>query len=154
MALEPYADRRAGTLSLGNLQRLALARALLHEPELLVLDEPANGLDPAGVIEIRELIRGLARERGVTVFMSSHILAEVDRLATRIGIVHHGRLIEELDSEALEAHRDRRLEIGARDLDAAERALRADGLSPVLTGSDGHAARLELRDATRARIAR
>ena len=147
LALEPYAERRAGTLSLGNLQRLALARALLHEPELLVLDEPANGLDPAGVIEIRELIRGLARERGVTVFMSSHILAEVDRLATRIGIVHHGRLIEELDSEALEAHRDRRLEIGARDLEAAERALRADGLSPVLYGSDEHAARLELRDA-------
>ena len=149
LALEAYADRRAGTLSLGNLQRLALARALLHEPELLVLDEPANGLDPAGVIEIRELIRSLARERGVTVFMSSHILAEVDRLATRIGIVHRGRLIEELDSEALEAHRDRRLEIGARDLDAAERALRAAGLSPTRGASDGHAqtAWLELRDA-------
>lgn len=146
LALEPYADRRAGTLSLGNLQRLALARALLHDPDLLVLDEPANGLDPAGVIEIRELIRELARERGVTVFMSSHILAEVDRLATRIGIVHRGRLIEELDSEALEAHRDRRLEIGARDLDAAEDALRAAGLSTARS-SDGRPTRLELRDA-------
>jgi ABC-2 type transport system ATP-binding protein len=147
LALEPYADRRAGTLSLGNLQRLALARALLHEPELLVLDEPANGLDPAGVIEIRELIRGLAREHGVTVFMSSHILAEVDRLATRIGIVHRGRLIEELDSAALESHRDRRLEIGARDLVGAERALRAAGLSPELRASEGRADCLELRDA-------
>ncbi len=67
-----YADRRARTLSLGNLQRLALARALLHEPQLLVLDEPANGLDPAGVIEIRELLRSLAGEHGVTIFMSSH----------------------------------------------------------------------------------
>jgi ABC-2 type transport system ATP-binding protein len=147
LALDQYADRRAGTLSLGNLQRLALARALLHEPELLVLDEPANGLDPAGVIEIRELIRGLAREQGVTVFMSSHILAEVDRLATRVGIVHGGRLIEELDSEGLEAHRDRRLEIGARHLDVAERALRAAGLSPVLRASDGQPGHLELRDA-------
>jgi len=147
LALDQYADRRAGTLSLGNLQRLALARALLHEPELLVLDEPANGLDPAGVIEIRELIRGLAREKGVTVFMSSHILGEVDRLATRIGIVHRGRLIEELDSEALETHRDRRLEIGARDLEAAEHALRAAGLSPALGNSDGHPPYLELRDA-------
>jgi ABC-2 type transport system ATP-binding protein len=146
LALEPYADRRAGTLSLGNLQRLALARSLLHEPDLLVLDEPANGLDPAGVIEIRELIRELARERGVTVFMSSHILAEVDRLATRIGIVHGGRLIEELDSEALEAHRDRRLEVDARDLDAAEDALRAAGLAPTRPASDGDRARLELRD--------
>ncbi len=147
LALEPYADRRAGTLSLGNLQRLALARALLHGPELLVLDEPANGLDPAGVIEIREMIRGLARERGVTVFMSSHILGEVDRLATRIGIVHGGRLIEELDSDALEAHRDRRLEVGARDLDAAAHALRATGLAPTLQRFDGQAAFLELREA-------
>jgi ABC-2 type transport system ATP-binding protein len=146
LALEPYAERRAGSLSLGNLQRLALARALLHEPDLLVLDEPANGLDPAGVIEIRELIRELALERGVTVFMSSHILAEVDRLATRIGIVHEGRLIEELDSAALEVHRDRRLEIGARDLATAEATLRAAGLAPTRPVSDGDAARLELRD--------
>lgn len=145
LALEPYADRRAGTLSLGNLQRLALARALLHEPELLVLDEPANGLDPAGVIEIRELLRGLARDRAVTVFMSSHILGEVDRLATRIGIVHRGRLIEELDSEALERHRDRRLEVGARDLDAAERALRSAGLSPARHATAG-ADLIELRE--------
>jgi ABC-2 type transport system ATP-binding protein len=148
LALEPYPDRRAGTLSLGNFQRLALARALLHEPEILVLDEPANGLDPAGVIEIRDLIRDLARARGVTVFMSSHILGEVDRLATRIGIVHAGRLIEELDSEALEAHRDRRLEVRARDLAAAELALRAAGLSPILQVSDGRAAWLELRETT------
>jgi ABC-2 type transport system ATP-binding protein len=146
LALQQYAAQRAGTLSLGNLQRLALARALLHEPDLLVLDEPANGLDPAGVIEIRELLQGLARERGVTVFMSSHILAEVDLLATRIGIVHRGRLIEELDSEALEGHRDRRLEIGTRDLAAAEKALRNAGLSPILRAADGDPARLELRD--------
>jgi ABC-2 type transport system ATP-binding protein len=107
LGLGDYADRRAGHLSLGNLQRLALARALLHEPALLVLDEPANGLDPAGVIEIRGLLHALAREHGVTIFMSSHILAEVDRLATQVGIVHRGRLIEELDSTALDRHRTR-----------------------------------------------
>src|SRR6266508_4140072 len=92
LALASYADRRAGTLSMGNLQRLGLARALLHEPELLILDEPANGLDPAGVVEIRELLASLAHKNGVTVFMSSHILTEVDRLATRIGIIHKGCL--------------------------------------------------------------
>jgi ABC-2 type transport system ATP-binding protein len=146
LVLSAYAGRRAATLSLGNLQRLALARALLHEPELLVLDEPANGLDPAGVIEIRELLRGLARERGITVFMSSHILGEVDRLATRIGIVHNGRLIEELDSVALERHRDRRLEVGARDIDAARRALLAAGMEPTLRAIDGQDPRLELRE--------
>jgi ABC-2 type transport system ATP-binding protein len=146
LGLGSYADRRAGTLSLGNLQRLALARALLHEPDLLVLDEPANGLDPAGVIEIRELLRGLANERGITVFMSSHILSEVDRIATRIGIVHEGRLIEELDSAALERHRDRRLEVGARDVDAARRTLVAAGLEPTFRSVDGQDPRLELRD--------
>lgn len=144
--LGSYADRRAGTLSLGNLQRLALARTLLGEPELLVLDEPANGLDPAGVIEIRELIRGLAQERGVTVFMSSHILGEVDRLATRVGIVHRGRLVEELDSDALDRRRDRRLEVITRDLDGAEQVLRSAGLSPVRRDAEGQPARLELRD--------
>lgn len=146
LGLSEYSERRAGTLSLGNLQRLALARALIHEPSLLVLDEPANGLDPAGVIEIRELLRALVRERGVTVFMSSHILAEVDRLATRIGIVHRGRLIEELDSDALERHRDQRLEVGARRLDVAERALDAAGYTPQRRLADNIGTVLELRE--------
>jgi ABC-2 type transport system ATP-binding protein len=146
LGLGTYADRRAGTLSLGNLQRLALARALLRTPELLILDEPANGLDPAGVIEVRELLRSLVRERGVTVFMSSHILAEVDRLATRIGVIHLGRLVEELDVDELERKRDQRLEIGARDLDLAEQQLRAWGYAPSRRPSAQHGTLLELRD--------
>jgi ABC-type multidrug transport system ATPase subunit len=101
LGLSPYADRVSGQLSLGNKQRLALARALLHSPELLILDEPANALDPAGIVEIRTLLRSLADERGVTVFMSSHILAEVAHLADRIGIVHDGRLIEEASRQEL-----------------------------------------------------
>lgn len=103
LRLGEYADRRAGQLSLGNKQRLSLARALLHSPDVLVLDEPANALDPAGIVEIRELLRSLADERGVTVFMSSHILAEVAHLADRIGIIHEGRLIEESSREDLAA---------------------------------------------------
>jgi ABC-2 type transport system ATP-binding protein len=144
LSLGEYADRRAGTLSLGNLQRLALARALLHEPELLILDEPANGLDPAGVIEVRELLREIAQRRGATVFISSHILAEVDRLATRLGIIHRGRLIEDLDNKALERHRDVRLEVGAREPAAAEAALRQAGFLPGRR--DAQAAFLELRE--------
>jgi ABC-2 type transport system ATP-binding protein len=145
LGLREYAGRRAGTLSLGNLQRLGLARALLPGPDLLVLDEPANGLDPAGVVEVRELLRGLARERGVTVFMSSHILTEVDRLATRVGIVHRGRMLEELTAAELDRLRRRRLEIAARDLERAGRALRAAGLDPGHAGRrDG--ARLELSE--------
>lgn len=127
LSLDSYADRKAGTLSMGNLQRLGLARALLHQPELLVLDEPANGLDPAGVVEIRELLRSLAREKGVTIFMSSHILTEVDRLATCIGIIHKGTLIEELDTAKLEGLRAKRLEVKARNLEAAQLCLRSAG---------------------------
>src|SRR5512133_1556978 len=92
LSLQKYADIRAGNLSLGNAQRLGLAKALIHKPRLLFLDEPANGLDPAGIVEIRELLLELTREHGTTVFMSSHILAEVSRLAQRIGIIHNGRL--------------------------------------------------------------
>lgn len=132
LGIASYADRKAGTLSSGNLQRLGLARALLHEPELLILDEPANGLDPAGVVEIRALLGSLAREKGVTIFMSSHILTEVDRLATRIGIIHNGRLIEELDTDQLEQFRAKRLEIKTRNLQAAQISLQSAGYKPLL----------------------
>jgi ABC-2 type transport system ATP-binding protein len=127
LALAPYADRRAGTLSQGNAQRLGLAKALMHEPRLLLLDEPANGLDPAGIVEIRSLLMELTREQGVTIFMSSHILAEVARLAQRIGIIHEGRLLQELDAEELEQNRRRRLLVRARDTKAAFEALAAAG---------------------------
>ena len=127
LALAPYANRRAGNLSQGNAQRLGLAKALLHHPKLIILDEPANGLDPAGIVEIRELLRELTREEGVTVFMSSHILAEVSRLADRIGIIHAGRLLQEMDIAELEHNRRRRLLVRARDVDAARQALSAAG---------------------------
>jgi ABC-2 type transport system ATP-binding protein len=127
LGLTGQAGRRAGTLSLGNRQRLSLARALLHRPDLLILDEPANGLDPAGIIEIRELLRHLAGDDGVTVFMSSHILAEVAHLADRIGIIHEGRLLEELDREALQAASRAVLEVEVDDPDHAA-ALLADRL--------------------------
>ena len=127
LALAPYADRRSGTLSLGNVQRLGLAKALLHNPRLLLLDEPANGLDPAGIVEIRELLLELTRQEGVTVFMSSHILAEVSRLAKRIGIIHEGRLLQEMDIDELERNRRRRLVVRARDLVSAHATLISAG---------------------------
>lgn len=119
LGLDEYVDRRAGRLSLGNKQRLALARALLHRPAVLVLDEPANALDPAGIVEVRGLLRRLADERGVTVFMSSHILAEVAQLADRIGIVHGGKLIEELDFDELRAKARVVLDVAVSDPDRA-----------------------------------
>jgi ABC-2 type transport system ATP-binding protein len=135
LGLTSYANRKAGTLSTGNLQRLGLARSLLHQPKLLILDEPTNGLDPAGVVEIRELLLSLAHELGMTIFMSSHILTEVDRLATRIGIIHKGSLIEELDTGQLERLRAKRLEVKARDLEAAGITLQSAGYKFEVKGS-------------------
>jgi ABC-2 type transport system ATP-binding protein len=124
LKLDEYAKRRAGRLSMGNKQRLSLARALLHSPELLILDEPANGLDPAGIVEIRALLRRLAEERGVTVFMSSHLLDEVEHLADRVGIVHAGRLVEEVDFRELRQAGKIAIEIQVDDAARAERILR------------------------------
>jgi ABC-2 type transport system ATP-binding protein len=131
MRLDDYADRRAGVLSLGNRQRLSLARALLHRPELLILDEPANALDPAGIVEIRRLLRSLAGERGVTVFMSSHILGEVAHLADRIGIVHEGRLLEELDRDQLRARERLYVAVGASEPERAVALLGEAGFAHV-----------------------
>jgi ABC-2 type transport system ATP-binding protein len=130
LALTPYAGRRARTLSMGNLQRLALAKALMHAPDLLILDEPVNGLDPAGVVEIRTLLTGLAREHGTTVLISSHLLTEVARLGGRIGILHQGRLLAEHDAASLDAHRRRHLSVITRDDTAAHRVLRDHGYHP------------------------
>jgi ABC-2 type transport system ATP-binding protein len=127
MGLAVYANRRTGNLSQGNAQRLGLAKALLHNPKLLFLDEPANGLDPAGIVEIRALLLELTRTQGVTVFMSSHILAEVARLAGRIGIIHQGRLLQELNMDELEQNRKRRLLLRVRETEPAQRALIAAG---------------------------
>ncbi|HZY01835.1 MAG TPA: ABC transporter ATP-binding protein [Dermatophilaceae bacterium] len=137
MRLGSHADRRAGVLSLGYKQRLALARALLHRPDLLILDEPANGLDPAGIVEIRELLQSLTSEQGVTVFMSSHILAEVAHLADRIGIVDEGRLLEELDREELRVRERGHLRVGASEPERAARLLAEAGFGHV-ERSDGH----------------
>ncbi len=135
LKLTEYADRRARTLSLGNAQRLGLAKALLHSPRLLLLDEPANALDPAGVVEVRELLRELAQQQGVTVFMSSHILGEVARLATRIGIIHQAKLLEELDADELEQRCRQWLVVDARDRQAARAALIAGGYAVEPTSS-------------------
>jgi ABC-2 type transport system ATP-binding protein len=143
MGLAAYAERRTGDLSQGNAQRLGLAKALLHKPKLLFLDEPANGLDPAGIVDIRELLLELTREQGVTVFMSSHILAEVSRLAQRIGIIHKGNLIQELNIDELERNRSRRLLLKVRDVESAQRALIANG-QPARILEDGA---IELKNA-------
>jgi len=142
LTLASYADRKAGTLSSGNFQRLGLARALLHNPELLILDEPSNALDPAGIVEIRELLISMAREHGTTIFMSSHILSEVNLLADRIGIIHKGKLIKELDAARLEEIRSKQLVFMTRN---SARACEALAGFSVVTLEDGRFAIKDVR---------
>jgi ABC-2 type transport system ATP-binding protein len=140
--LGSYTDRKAKNLSLGNNQRLGLAKALIHDPDILILDEPANGLDPAGIFEIREMLYDLAKNRGVTIFISSHILDEISRFATRIGIIHEGKLIQELDSVQLEALSKKRLLINANDISKAQAVIAGMGLSAEINSDS----LLELRN--------
>lgn len=93
--------KKAKNFSLGMRQRLAIASALITNPEFLILDEPTNGLDPAGIVEMREIIGRLAAERGITVLLSSHLLDELSQVATHYGILHDGRLIRELSQQEL-----------------------------------------------------
>ena len=103
VGLSDTGKKKAKNFSLGMKQRLAIAIALIGEPEFLFLDEPTNGLDPAGIKEIRELIQRLNHERGITVLISSHILGELSKLATRYGIIDRGMMIDEFTAEELEA---------------------------------------------------
>jgi ABC-2 type transport system ATP-binding protein len=151
------ANDKVRTLSLGMRQRLGIARAILGRPKLLVLDEPTNGLDPRGMKDVRVLLQSLCREEGITVFVSSHLLAEVEQLCTRVGILEKGRLVAEGSVKELLAgvavgvtevdvrarNRDRLLEVvrqvtgaSVQPLDSADVRIRLDGIDvPALNAA-------------------
>ena len=137
LKLDPYINKKAKHLSLGNKQRLGLAKALIHNPKMLILDEPINGLDPAGIVEIRDLIHDLSANFGVTIFMSSHILEELSKLATRIGIIHEGRLIEEIEADRLERELEKCLLLDGKDREAIKHILQDRGYA-FESGPQGH----------------
>ena len=99
--MEQWRETRIGKFSKGMKQRIAIAQSLLHEPEILILDEPTSGLDPRGMVEVREIIKGLKKEH-YTIFMSSHLLGEVQETCDRVALIDHGRLLVYDDIEALE----------------------------------------------------
>lgn len=125
--LTRYAQKKAKHLSLGNKQRLGIAKALIHQPDILILDEPVNGLDPAGIAEIRTLIQELALHQGVTILISSHLLNEITKIATRIGIIHEGQLIQEIDSPQLKQLLKRKLVVDTNDIPSAQKKLVSAG---------------------------
>lgn len=100
-------DKKLSNYSLGMKQRLGIAMAILGNPKLLILDEPTNGLDPAGIQEMRQLICSLPKERNMTVIISSHLLSEIEQMANQVGIIHHGRMLYQGSLTDLETHGDK-----------------------------------------------
>jgi ABC-2 type transport system ATP-binding protein len=130
------AHRLVRTYSLGMRQRLALALALLGEPRILILDEPTNGLDPAGIQDFRALLRRLTAEHGITVFLSSHLLAEIEQIASHLGVLDSGRLLFQGTLDELRRRAPPRLVIGCDDPARARQELQTAG-ETVTAGGDG-----------------
>lgn len=124
------------TFSLGMRQRLGLAQALIGKRELLILDEPTNGLDPAGITEMRQLIRRLPAEFGITVFLSSHLLGEVEQVATHVGILSQGQMVFQGTASDVSALRTPRLRIRASRVDQAHALLIAQGWAADVSAGD------------------
>ncbi len=140
----PYRDKKLfSQYSLGMKQRLAIALAVMHDPELLILDEPINGLDPIGIAEVRSFIRALCDERGKTILISSHILSEVALLADDIGIIDHGVLLEEESLADLEAKSDRYIRFTVSDTGRAAEVLNSAFHENQFTVQDGHHLRMD-----------
>ncbi|NLR67262.1 ATP-binding cassette domain-containing protein [Chitinophaga varians] len=138
VGLQAVRDKKAGQFSLGMKQRLALAMALLHHPRLLILDEPTNGLDPNGIIEMRELLKKINREQGISILISSHLLPEIEKLATHIGIISKGRMVFEGSLEQLSGLRR---QVRGYLLETTDNAVAAKLLSardiPIVTDTEG-----------------
>ncbi len=135
LKLSKYKHKKAKELSLGNQQRLGLAKALMHKPKLLVLDEPINGLDPEGIVEVRELLQSLAQQ-GTTVFLSSHILGEISKIANEIAIIHNGKLVTELSAKALNKQLQKKLVLSTLNNELASKHLTDAGFSATLNAQN------------------
>lgn len=126
--LKDAANKKVKGFSLGMKQRLGIAASLLHNPELLILDEPTNGLDPSGIIEIRNLIKRLPTEFGMTIIISSHLLSEIDQMATQVGIVSKGKMIFQDSIEAMRKSAQPKVFIKVSDAEKGWRSLVAHGI--------------------------
>ena len=138
VGLGDVGNKKAGKFSLGMKQRLGIAIAMLGDPELLILDEPVNGLDPTGMKEIRDLILRLNREKGITVLISSHLLDELSKIVTRYGIINNGVLVDEIDASEMKAKTGHRLIIVVDDVEKAVSLLEKEGGKDSI-GINGHA---------------
>ncbi|WP_159883588.1 ABC transporter ATP-binding protein [Paenibacillus puerhi] len=146
--LTAESSRPVKGFSLGMKQRLGIATALLGQPELLILDEPTNGLDPAGILEIRELIKRMPKELGMTVLVSSHLLSEIEQMATKVGIIAKGRMLFQDSIGALRERAQAKVRLGVSDPESAWRQLLAAGYE-----AEWDRSRLTVNGASDSRIA-
>ena len=138
VGLDNVSDKkRAGEFSLGMRQRLGIALALVGEPSMIILDEPINGLDPQGIVEVRHALAQLRDEKGITIMISSHILEELSKLANSYGIIHEGRLIEQFTNEELMSRCGQFVAIKTTDTDGAAKALSGIGITQIALDDDG-----------------
>ena len=140
MNLRHTGKKKAKNFSLGMRQRLAIASTLMTNPEFLILDEPTNGLDPSGIVEMREIIQRLVTEHGITVLLSSHLLDELSQIATHYGILHDGKIISELSKEELARETRQSIELETSDVQQAVVILDQLGIQDyeVINGTEIH----------------
>ena len=131
--LSDVEGRKVQDFSLGMRQRLAISMAMMHEPRLLVLDEPVNGLDPVGIMEMRAILQRINRERGVTIIISSHLLGELSQLATKFGFIDRGILLEEITAAELHSKVQKTVDIVFSDATQVQRGMNV--LLPAMNGS-------------------
>ena len=137
VGLENTDNKSAGSFSLGMRQRLGIALALIGDPKLIILDEPINGLDPQGIVEVRQMLAKLRDEKGITIMISSHILDELGKLANSYGIIHEGELIDEFTTEELHKRCGQYIMVNTDDNDAAIKERKKQGFKEVEIDNDG-----------------
>ena len=137
VGLENTGKKNAGSFSLGMRQRLGIALALVGDPKMIVLDEPINGLDPQGIVEVRQTLEKLRQEKGITIMISSHILDELGKLADSYGIIHEGRLLDEFSIDELSGRCEQHVVINTQSTDSALAVLRNAGFAQTKINGDG-----------------
>ena len=135
--LENVGDKKVKNFSLGMRQRLAIALALMNKPKLMFLDEPMNGLDPEGIAELRELLIDLNQKEGITILISSHILSELEKIATDYGFISHGKLLEEITVEELQNRCRKSLNIKVDKIEETKKILAKLGLKDIVSYPTG-----------------
>ena len=138
VGLDSVGKKKTGNFSLGMKQRLGIAMALIGNPEIIILDEPINGLDPQGIIEVREIIQKLNKERDITFIISSHILDELSKFANKYGFIHGGELLEEITTEELKEKCTKRIEINIDNAKKAATVLEDMGIRKISIIDDKH----------------